>query len=265
MATSVTIWGKIRPCLSWAARFTHISYIETMSTYSGSWLGMLWSPLSAIVFSATLAFVFRPVAATAYVDFFLYVLIGYTFWGFVADSITGSTDVIQSRMDFALHNNLSLGQLYAKILVDRLFSFGLDLIAVAAIMLLLRPSGFGPATLLMGPFLLLISLASIGGGYLVNLITVFVPDTKVPIAVATRLLFFVSPVFWAPNDAQEGPRALLVDLNPIAYFLSLPRQVLGIEALDPWPWLVAGLFGVALGVVGYLAYVRSISVVRNLK
>jgi ABC-type polysaccharide/polyol phosphate export permease len=261
----MALWRIIRPYLSWVVRFTHISYIETKSEHQGTWLGILWLPISSLVFSALLALVFRPSGSMGMADFFLYVLIGYTFWGFIAESVNGSTDIIQTRLEFAVHNNLSLAGLHIKLLIDRFFSYSLDFAVVLLMVVILRPGNFGVETLLLIPFVPLIAVASMGGGYLINLLTVFAPDTKVPIAVVTRLMFFVSPVFWLASEAREGPRQLLVNYNPVSYYLSLPRQAFGVEALDPRAWIVASACSILLGLGGYIAYVRSIGVVRNLK
>lgn len=71
------------------------------------------------------------------IDFFFYVLAGYIFWSFISDSITGSTDVIQNHFEFAVHNNLTLPDLFGKLLVDRLFEFFLNLALLVLLLILL--------------------------------------------------------------------------------------------------------------------------------
>lgn len=259
------LWLKIRPFLSWVVRFTHISYIETRAGYQGTWLGIWWGPLAALIFSAMLALVFRQTDALELTDFFLYVLIGYTFWSFISDSVNGSTEIIQTKLEFAVHNNLSLPQLFAKLLIDRLFSFGLDFSVVLLMVAILRPGNFGVELLLLAPFLVLISISSTGVSYLINLVTIYAPDVKTPVAVLTRLMFFLSPIFWLASEAREGARRLLVNYNPVSYYLSLPRQILGIEPLDARAWFIASAMTLLLGIAGYIAYARSIGTVRNLK
>ncbi|HEV7276360.1 MAG TPA: ABC transporter [Devosiaceae bacterium] len=262
----MAIWKSIRASLSGLVRFFHISYIEAKAEQQGTYLGILWLPLSSLLFAAMLALVFRQSETMPLADFFLYVFIGYVFWGFIADSISGSTDVVQSRFEFAVHNNLSLPGLFGKLLIDRLFLFFLNLSPLLILLLLLAPGRLSsPALALFFPFLALIVLTSLGTAYLVNMLTVFFPDLKNALKMGTRFMFFVSPVFWSAADTTSGPRALLVQYNPIAYFLSLPRQVFGIEPLDPRPWLVAAVVSAILCLAGYLAYQRSQAFVRNLK
>lgn len=262
----MAIWKSIRAFLSGLVRFFHISYIEAKADQQGTYLGILWLPLSSLIFAAMLALVFRQSGTMSLTDFFLYVFTGYVFCGFIADSISGSTDVIQSRFEFAVHNNLSLPGLFGKLLIDRLFLYFLNLVPLAILLLLLAPEKLSaPALALFIPFLALIVLTSLGTAYLVNMITIFFPDLKTVLKVGTRFMFFVSPVFWSAADTTSGPRALLVQYNPMAYFLSLPRQVFGIEPLDPKPWLIAAIVSVVICVTGWVAYHRSQAFIRNLK
>jgi lipopolysaccharide transport system permease protein len=262
----MAIWKSTRAFLSGLVRFFHISYIEAKAEQQGTYLGILWLPLSSLIFAAMLALVFRQSGTMSLTDFFLYVFTGYVFWGFIADSISGSTDVIQSRFEFAVHNNLSLPGLFGKLLIDRLFLYFLNLAPLALLLLLLAPEKLSaPALALFIPFLVLIVLTSLGTAYLVNMITIFFPDLKNALKVGTRFMFFVSPVFWSAADTTSGARALLVQYNPIAYFLSLPRQVFGIESLDPRSWLIAAIVSAIVCLMGYLAYHRSQAFIRNLK
>lgn len=258
-------WKAVRPYVSDIVRFFHISHIEAKSRHRGTHLGIIWVPLSSLIFSAMLAFVFRQSDTMSFEDFFFYVLSGYIFWGFIATSITGSTDVIQNQYDFAVHNNLSLPGLFGKLLIDRLFVYFLNLVLLIALLLLFSPEKLGPALFLFVPFLGLIVVTSLSIAYLVNLVTIFYPDTKTLFSVCMRFMFFVSPVFWSAGDKTDGLRALLVQYNPAAYFLSLPRQVFGIEPVDLKAWLVAIVALVIASVAASFAYQHSQGFVRNLK
>lgn len=261
----MSIWNSIRPYVSGIVRFFHISYIEAKSQNRGSRLGVLWVPLSSLIFSAMLALVFHHSGSMSAMDFFFYVLAGYIFWRFISDSITGSTDVIQNRFEFAVHNNLTLPGLFGKLLVDRLFELFLNLALLVALLLLLDPAKLGVALMLFLPFLALIAITSVGTAYLVNMVTIFFPDTKALFRVGTRFMFFASPVFWSVSDSVGGTRAFLARYNPAAYFLSLPRQVFNIEAVQPDAWLIAAIVSAIVCLAAYLAYHHSQGFVRNLK
>ncbi|TKT82412.1 ABC transporter permease [Aquamicrobium sp. LC103] len=261
----MTLWQSIRPYLSGLVRFFHISYIEAKSEHRGTHLGIFWIPLSSLLFAAMLALVFHHADSMSVLEFFFYVFAGYIFWNFIADSITGSTDVIQGRFEFAIHNNLSLAGLFGKLLIDRLFAYLLNLAVLVILIAILSPWKLGVGLLLFFPFIALTVVTSLGTAYLVNMMTIFFPDLKALIAVGTRFMFFASPVFWSAAEGGGGVRGFLVKYNPAAYFLSLPRQVFGIEPIDAKAWLVAAIVSAVVCLVGYLAYHQSQGFVRNLK
>ncbi|WP_024585984.1 ABC transporter [Aliihoeflea sp. 2WW] len=261
----MTVWNTIRPHLSWLVRFFHISFIEARSERQSSYLGILWAPLSTLIFTLMLALVFRQPHLITASEFYLYVLSGYALWSFIAATITSSTMVIQKRYDFAIHNGLTLGRLYLKLLIDRLFSMGMDLILVVIALIILAPGSIGVHLLLLPPLLLILALVSLAVAYLTNIAVIFFPDLDTILSVGVRLMFFVSPVFWGAEGDATGIRAMLIDYNPAAYFLSSFRQAFGVLPIEIKDWIVMIGISATLCAVAAIAYRRSNSFVRNLK
>lgn len=258
------IWQRVRPKLSVAVRFLRISYLEAKSEYQGTKLGLAWVPVSTLIFTAMLALVFRHSEAGSQADFFLYVLAGYVLWNFISDSIAGSVDIIQKRLEFALHNNLTLFGLFLKTLADRLFVYSINVLLLAICVVLFKWSALGYQLFLIVPFAIIITVASVSISYLVNVTTIFFPDMSLMIKTAVRFVFFASPIFWVADDA-DGVRGLLSTYNPAAYFLSMSRQVFGIEPFAPHIWLISSLLTLVLAAVGMIAYRRTEDFVRNIK
>lgn len=264
IGTEMQLWLIVRPALSALVRFFHISLIEARSERQSSHLGILWSPLSTLIFTGMLALVFHhPEHDRA--KFYLYVLAGYVLWGFISTSITASTSVIQRRFDFAIHNNLTLIGLFCKLLIDRLFALALDIVLLFLAVLILAPASFGPNVALLPLLIILLALVSLAVAYIVNLAVIIFPDLDAIFNVGVRFMFFASPIFWGIEDAGSGVRALLVSYNPAAYFLSVFRQVFGITPFMASSWIVTIGIAAGLCLAGLLAYKRSETFVRNLK
>jgi len=262
---TMALWKSIRPYLSAAIRFFHISYIEAKAQHHGARLGVLWGPLSSLCFVVMLSLIFHHSESMPQGDFFLYVFVGYILWSFIAETITGSTDIIQKRLDFAVHNGLSVPGLFGKILVDRLFSYGLNLVSLALVAIVFFHDKLGASLVLFLPFALMIVAASFFGAYLVNIVTILFPDTRALFQVGVRFLFFASPVFWSANEVTGGVRGLLTTYNPVSYFLSMARQTMGIQVFNPTDWLIALAVTAAICAAGTLAYLGSRNFIRNLK
>lgn len=259
-----SLWLRLRPYLSTFVRYTRISYLEAKSNYEGTFLGILWMPVSTFIFSALLGLVFRNPGTHTPVQFFLYVLTGYTTWNFITSSISGSTGIIQGKLDFAVHNNLSMPGLFAKLVCDRFFEFSLDVILVLLALIILAPDHFGLNTLLFVPLVVMLAVMSMAISYLVNLLTIFFPDLGNMIKTAMTFLFFATPVFWAAED-KGGAKAALEHFNPAAFYLHITRQVFGIEPLNWEVWGLALAVTTVCAVASYVAYQRTNALVRNLK
>jgi lipopolysaccharide transport system permease protein len=259
-----SLWLRIRPLLSTLVRFTHISYIEAKSEYERTRIGIFWIPLSTLIFTVLLGLVFHTAGAMGQVHFYLYVLAGYICWNFVSDSISGSVEVIQKRLDFAVHNGLTLAGLFGKTLVDRLFEFGLNLPLLLIATLILSPQSYGPQILLFLPLLAMLCVTSLAASYMTNLLTVYFPDLKNVIRTAMRFLFFATPIFWSAAE-RSGIRVALERYNPASYFLKMMRQVFGIDPVGWHIWGVGLAITVVTGLAGYVAYRLSNRFVRNLK
>lgn len=220
--------------------------------------------MTTLLFTTTLALIFRSSDAYSTSGFFLYVLSGFTLWTFIQNSIVASTDVIQRRLEFATHNNLTLAGLFAKLLVDRLFEYGINLIVLISMIALFSLGSFGVVFLLFVPFMAIIVATSLATAYLINIVTIFFPDLANLIKTGARFMFFASPIFWVASDST-GVRQFLSTFNPVSYYLGICRQVFGIEPFDATTWMTCFLISVLVCVAGYITYARTHSFVRNIK
>ncbi len=257
------LWLRVRPLLSTFVRYMHISYLEAKSGYEGTVLGVLWIPVSTLSFALLLGFVFHG-GGTSPLQFFLYVLSGYVTWNFISDSISRSTNIIQSKFDFAIHNNLGLAGLFGKMLADRWFEFGLELATLALAVLVLSPWSFGPQILLLALLLPMLAVVSLAMSYLTNLLTLFYPDMGNVISTVVRLMFFATPIFWLVEDRTDM-RALLERYNPASYYLMMMRQAFGIQPFNVQSWIIGAIISAIVAVAGVVAYRQSSSFVRNLR
>lgn len=258
------LWRRLRPYPSLLVRFLHISFLEAQSEHQSTRLGILWLPLSTLIFTGLLALVFRHSDTVPVAEFFIYVLSGYVLWQFIQDSLTGSTNVIQGRLDFAVHNNISIFGLFLKVLVDRLFELGINTVLLLIALLLFSPSSLGPNLLLAVVFVPLISVTSVSLAYLVNLITIIYPDMGAIIRTGVRFVFFASPVFWV-YDGVGGFRHWLATYNPVSYYLSMSRQVFGIQPFHIRTWLLVTAIAAILMIVSSLVFTRTKNIVTNIK
>jgi lipopolysaccharide transport system permease protein len=259
-----SLWLRIRPYLSNFVRYMHISYLEAKSQYEGTVLGILWIPVSTLSFALLLGFVFHSGGSMSATQFFLYVLSGYVTWNFVSDSILRSTNIIQNKFEFAIHNNLGLAGLFGKMLADRGFEFAIELAVLVLAVLILSPLSYGPPILLLLVLIPILCVVSLAASYLINLLTLFFPDLGNVVSTAVRLMFFATPIFWFVEERSDW-RAFLEVYNPASYFLMMMRQSFGLQPVQLHVWLIGGVISLIVVVAGYVAFRQSQSFVRNLR
>ena len=254
----------IRNLITKAMRIFVIVYYENRATYERSKLGLLWIPLSTIIFVTALSLVFKTTESSEKLNFLLYVFVGYSLWLFILESISQSTTIIQTQIDFANHNNMSLIELFINNLFSRLFRHLLNITALFVLVAFLSFDTVLYSFFAYIPFLLIVMLTSLGLSYLINYTTLIFPDTGKAILIVARFLFFMSPIFWIADPNETGFRSILVTYNPVSYFLSVSRQIFFIEPFNLNTCLIAICISILTCVASYVCYQLTNNNVRNI-
>lgn len=253
-----------------AYRFAQISFYENKAQYQQTRLGLVWIPLSTLLFVLVLVGVFSTSQNMGVIDHFLYILSGYCLWLFILEVINQSTSILQGQIDFANHNRMSIPELFLKNLFDRLFRHLLNIAVLYGAMLALAFSGhvswasFALSFLLYPMVLVISAVTGFGLSFLVNVVCLFWPDLEKVIHTSTRFLFFLSPVFWIYRPGEGGFRYLLITFNPVTYWLDIIRQAIGVAPLDLSAWTTCLLISSAVCATAYLAYHRTLNLIRNI-
>ena len=258
------MYKYFRKQVSKAIRLSMIAYFENRAVYERTILGLTWIPISTLAFVITLTLVFNTGGYSEAAEFFLYVFIGYSLWVFILDTITQSTTVIQNQIDFANHNRMNIIDLFLRNLFNRFFRFLLNVSALFLTVAFLSIDTVAYSFLAYGPFMLLILLTSFALSYLINFMTLVYPDSEKAIQTVARFLFFVSPVFWIADPGAGGVRGILLTYNPIAYYLSIARQLFFVEPFSADTWGIALIITTITCLASYICYLRTKDFVRNM-
>lgn len=208
-------------------RWLAISIYEVSGRFADTRLGILWLPISNLFIIALLVGLFAHGNNDGILHFAQYVGFGYIMWVFISDSINGGAMVLKSQLGFASSNNMSITQLFLKMTIERGYVLMLSIVTVSPLLLWGDPFQIIPKIMLLISAIILSILVSFYLSYVLSVAVLFVPDLGKFINSMTRFMFFASPVFWVNNG--EGIRGILSSYNPIAWFLTLGRQALGIS------------------------------------
>jgi ABC-type polysaccharide/polyol phosphate export permease len=124
------------------------------------------------------------------------------------------------------------------------------LVTAAAVFL----NQISPFILLMPVYLLIMALFSVGAGWVVAGLHVFLRDTGQVLNVVLTLWFFATPIMLVESQYPSWARGLLA-ANPLTYLARAYRDVfLSSRVPHAGDLLIAAAFGVAMFVVGGLFF-----------
>ncbi|MCU0612439.1 MAG: ABC transporter permease [Candidatus Eisenbacteria bacterium] len=190
----------------------------------GSLLGGLWS-LSGL--SATLVvmyFVFSKRFGSDVRAYPLYLLLGILPVSFFVTTTTHMVKVFFVNRDVALNSTILRESLVLTSMSLHAYRLTFELLLCVVISLLY---GFftWKSVLLIVPLLAAFLAFVLGVGLIVSLLYCFARDIEYVWTLASRLLFFATPVFYTPESMSLAARRLIYFLNPLAPFLTAFRAV----------------------------------------
>jgi lipopolysaccharide transport system permease protein len=230
------------------------TWIEFHRRYAGNVLGILWSPLYALLFLAMYAFVFLFVTPVSGAHYTRYEYVVFIFCGLIpylgfAEALNTGTASIKANMAL-LKNTIFPAEL---IPVRQMFVSMLSLgFSLALLILMVLPTRLVGWHLLYLPVpIILLMIVSLAGVWLFSAFATLLPDINQIINLLTLMLLFISPIGYDLATIHGIPR-LIALLNPLTYLIeSIRYAVIGVRATPMWSDAVVFVAGlIAAGFCG---------------
>lgn len=237
---------------------------EIVARYKGSVLGLGWSLIQPLVMLAIYTFVFSTIfksrwgvdAQEGRLDFALALFMGLITYGIFSEVANNAPVVILGNANYVKKVVFPLEILpvvsFLSALATALFS--LTVLILGAILV----KGGLPWTVVLLPIVWLpIFGLSLGAGFFIASLGVFLRDIGPSVQLLTTMLFFLSPIFYPVSAVPEAFRPF-VHMNPIAVCVEDARRVVLWGQMPDWP-LTAGaaLFAGFVLWGGYSCFMRS--------
>jgi lipopolysaccharide transport system permease protein len=241
-----------------------LTWREVVGRYKGSFIGLGWSFIQPLIMLCVYTFVFSVIfnarwgvesgEGKAVFALALFTgLITFNVFSEVANSapslVLGNANYVK-KVVFPLEI-LPLVRLFSA-LINAVFSLG---VLFAGILII---NHFIHWTALLLPLVWLpMMMFTLGCGYFLASLGVFVRDIGTAIGVLTTMLFFLTPIFY-PINAVPEPFRIFCRINPIAIFVEDARRVV-LWGLSPdWPWFFFGMaLSVAAMIFGFVWFMKS--------
>ncbi|MBI4213688.1 MAG: ABC transporter permease [Chloroflexi bacterium] len=230
---------------------------DLKARYRGTALGFFWCLLNPLLTTAILTLLFTVLMRGASIpNFAAFALIGVLAWNWHATALVAGINSITSQS-----NLMAKAYFPREVLpLSAVLSNGLNfLFALPTAIVLLVFSGvpIGWALLLL-PFVFVIQAAlSAGFALLLATANVFYRDTSIIMESLLLAWFFLTPIFYRPQDLFPQYERLMYILNPVASVIAMYRDLLYSGSVpDPLFVLRSGAQALVLLLVGWALFAR---------
>jgi lipopolysaccharide transport system permease protein len=238
----------------------HTTLSDIRARYTGSVFGMAWAILNPLLLLSVYVVLYLVIfkiqlPGLSSVDYVLVIFTGLIPWFGFSEAITASLISVVSNANLLRSTSFPTPALPAKAVLASMFTqvIGLSLLLIALILTghvsrywLFLPVAVGVQLLL-----------TIGLGWVLSVLNVFIRDLMQAISVVLLFLMFISPIAYVPEMIDIRLLRVILALNPLHYLINLYRMPLFYGRL-PSPLDVAISLGLALLVFwgGYRFFVR---------
>ncbi len=233
--------------------------------YRTSRLGLLWAVLTPLCLLAIYTFVFTVVLSIRWGDdpgetrgeFALTLFCGMLLYGWFAEVVNRAPTMIAGNPNYVKKVVFPLEVLIVSALISGLINM---LIGYGAWLVgwgLIARTWLDLSAVYFPVVLVPVCLTTLGVSWVLASVGVFVRDVGHAVALATQMLFFVTPIFYSIDRIPERFRWPLA-INPLAHAIEDVRRVLMRGEPPDWYWWAGATAGSAvLAVLGYAFFMKS--------
>lgn len=237
-------------------RFDFAYILASLSNEAGnakSRIGGWWNILLPTIQASMYGLVFGLILGRSRPDYFLpFLFTGVFLFSYIQGSFTNGASSIVSKQ--GLVRSLSFPRVLLPIstVISQTIRLFPQLVVLLIILLLTQPiSSVNLGWLMMFPLVTLMFFFNVGLATTMARVTVHIQDLNKLIPFISRLLFYVSGVFFSVEKifSNDSIFAEIIKANPIYSFLTLARGYLVYGySVDPWLWvsLSSWSFGLCL-------------------
>jgi ABC-type polysaccharide/polyol phosphate export permease len=241
--------------LKLAPLWTALGWDQTVSRFRRTVLGPFWLTANLLAISFSLSVVFGGLMGTDYRATFALIVSGVLSWSLIGGPIGESATLFMSSASVMMSQKLPLSFHVFLMMYRTCINFVSQLLALWVVLLVLRLGAPPSWQVLIG---LPITISTVA---LMSLVTAFPAvrfrDLGQLVGAITQLLFFVTPVIWAPINMNHRQR-LMAEYNPLAHLLAIVREpLLGhAPSMNDWIWSIGAFLVSTAAAILVLALYR---------
>lgn len=221
----------------------------------GSYLGIFWYLLEPLFFFVILIVIRESISDTNIENYQLYLIIGLIMFNFFTAVTNFSTKVIQNNANFIKSLRINREVFVISGLFQFIFSHFFEFLILICFVLFFKANIL--FLLLFYPiFFFLFCIFIIGISFILSVIGVYVRDLSNVWMVFTRLLWFVTPIFYSVENGSFLQKISM--FNPLYHFINISRDVVVLSKLpDLRTFIFAVLSSFFVFLIGFLFFEKN--------
>ncbi len=206
--------------LAWRI-WSALAWNEFIMTYRRSLIGVFWIIISFLGFVAVKILIFGSMMSESNPTYYyVYMAVGYFIFSFLSAAITMASKVFISAEKWIKNDHLPLSLYAFKAIVRELFTFVLTAVVIVFVFLYFRFPASRQVYLVV-PALMLLLINIFWIKILLGTICTRFRDIEYLVATIMRVMLFLSPVLWMPE--QMGSLMTYLWWNPFFHLIEIFR------------------------------------------
>lgn len=232
---------------------TFLGWTDIRQAYKRTFIGQFWITLGTLVGVAAIGTVYSLLFKQPPGNYLPYLATGLVFWNLLSTGITDGGMAFILSEGYIRGTDLPRFTYIVRIVSKSVFTFAHNLIVIPLV-LLFFPQGFSWRILLALPGFVIGLLTIFGLATIIAFFATRYRDVPQILIAAMQIIFYVTPVIWAPSALPGGAAHFVVLANPLASVL----QVMRLPWLNQEPtaanWIIATITAVVSLTAGALIY-----------
>lgn len=235
---------------------------DVVTRYKGSFFGILWSFVVPLLMLAVYVLVFSVIFQSRWggsgsrLDFALKLFCGLIIFNVFGECIQRAPGLVLANPNYVKRVVFPVQVLPVAALGSSLINGGFSLVILLLAWAAVHHTV--SSTIWLFPLMLVpLCALTLGLGWVLSALGVFVRDLAQPVFVLMQALFFLSGIFFPPSSVPSYLRTPML-MNPMTTILENSRRTLLLGQWPDWTWwglVTAG--SLVVMVVGYYGFMRS--------
>lgn len=199
--------------------------LDVKQRYRRSTLGPFWITIATGLNVAGLTLVFGAVFQSPFAEYVPFLACGLILWSYLSMSLTEAAELLVSQREAILERSVSLFELAGRFIIRNIYIAAHSFVIVIIVLLVFQKFNlFGFFVALLGLFI--VTLFIYFSSICIALVGARYRDLSPILVSLLQMLFYLTPIVWAPDVMIERGRSVVVVFNPFYHLIEVVRAPL---------------------------------------